>query len=232
MRALLLLPLFLMLVTPAQNVRVSAEDSPVVVVSYKWSKSRQVVEKLDKGNAAPAQAMIPENKNFERNKRINDPVGARDPNSETLDGRREAIEKNVREARSPARKAVDGFAYVVKVQNPSKKVVEIVFWEYQFKELLSPANVVRRQFICGVNIKPTKEKELQAFSVSGPSDLISVGSLDNKSGKLFEEVVVINRVEYADGSIWQRKDWNFSEIKQTLAIALGTPWGAEMCRAL
>lgn len=232
MKTLLLLPLFLMLVLPGQNGGVSNEDSPIVVLSFKWSKSRRIVEKIDTGNAAPAQAMIQENKNFERNRRVNEPVGARDPNSETLDGRREVLEKNVREARSPSRKPVDGFTYLIKIQNPSKKNIEIVFWEYQFKESLNPTNVVRRQFICGVNIKPTKEKELQAFSVSGPGDVISVGSLDNKSGKLFEEKVVINRVEYADGTIWQRKDWNFAEIRSTLAIALGTPWGTEMCRAL
>jgi hypothetical protein len=92
--------------------------------------------------------------------------------------------------------------------------------------------MARRQFLCGVNIKPEKEKEIQAFSLSGPSDVISVGNLANKSGNAFQEKVVINRVEYADGSIWQRKDWNFGEIRLTYQRAVGTPWGAEMCRSL
>jgi hypothetical protein len=176
--------------------------------------------------------MIPANKNFERNRRANDPVGVRDPNGDTLDGRSAALEKSVQEARAAKPKEVDGFAYRVKIQNASKKVIEVVFWEYQFKETANPANVARRQFLCGVNIKPDKEKELQAFSVSGPSDVISVGSLANKPENLFEEKVVINRVEYADGSIWQRKDWNFAEVKSGIARAIGTPWGAEMCRGL
>jgi hypothetical protein len=138
----------------------------------------------------------------------------------------------VQESRAPKPKPVDGFAYRAKVQNTSTKAVEIVFWEYQFKETANPTSVVRRQFLCGVNIKPDKEKELQAFSLSGPSDVISVSSLANKSGNVFEEKVVINRIEYADGSIWQRKDWNFAEVKLTFARAVATPWGSEMCRNL
>jgi hypothetical protein len=37
-----------------------------------------------------------------------------------------------------------------------------VFWEYQFTDPANPGNVTRRQFLCGVNLKPDKEKELQA----------------------------------------------------------------------
>jgi hypothetical protein len=224
-----------MLVSPVQSqnaVRSADEDSSLVVLGFKYSKSRQVIEQPENEATVPAAAMIPDNKNFQRNVRANAPAGVRDPNGDTLDGRSAALEKSVQEARAPKTKLVDGFAYRAKVQNASKKVVEIVFWEYQFKEVSNPATVVRRQFLCGVNIKPDKEKELLAFSVSGPSDVISVGSLANKSGSLFQEKVVINRVEYSDGTIWQRKDWKFAEVKLTFERAIATPWGAEMCRNL
>jgi hypothetical protein len=176
--------------------------------------------------------MIPENKVLQRNERAQAPLGVRDPNADTIDGRSAALEKNVQEARSPKPAAVDGFVYQVKVRNASSRVIEVVFWEYQFKELSNPMNVVRRQFLCGVKIKPAKEKELLAFSVSGPSDVISVDSLTNKPGNLFAEKVVINRVEYADGSILQRKDWNFAEVRPGIERAIKTPWGGEMCRAI
>ena len=160
-------------------------------------------------------------------------MGTRDPTADTLDSRSAAIEKSVQESRTPKTKSVDNFEYLVKVQNASKKVVEILFWEYQFIDPSNPANVTRRQFLCFVNIKPTKEKELQAFSLSGPSDVISVGNLANGSGNVFQEKVLINRVEYADGSTWQRKDWNPAEIKLTYHRAVATPWNAgEMCRGL
>jgi hypothetical protein len=232
MRTLWLLPFLLILALPNQKTPRSNDGSAVAVLNFKWAKSRQTVEKLDTPSAAPAAAMTPANKNFERNRRANDPAGVRDPNADSLDGRSAALDKSVQEARTPKPKAVDGYAYRVKVQNTSAKVVEVMFWEYQFKEKANPTNVARRQFLCGVNIKPDKEKELQAFSVNGPSDVISVSSLGNKAEELFEEQVVINRVEYADGTIWQRKDWNYAEVKLGIARAIGTPWGTEMCRGL
>jgi hypothetical protein len=234
MRTLLPLLLLLIFVSPSQNPAGPHEGSSVAVLSFKWYKTRQVIEKLDgPANApTPAPAMIPANKNYQRNARVNDPAGAKDPNEDTIDGRSAAIEKIVQESRTPKTKPVEGFAYRVKVQNSSPKVIEILFWEYQFIDPSDPANMARRQFLCGVNIKPAKEKELQAFSVSGPSDVVSVGSLANKSGNALQEKVVINRVEYADGTIWQRKDWKFAEIRFTYKRAVETPWGSEMCRSL
>jgi hypothetical protein len=234
MRNLLLLPLLLIFTVPAQNPAPNPDGSAVVVLTYKWTKSRQVIEKLDPvAGPTPAPAMIPDNKNYAKNARMNNPVGARDPNEDTLDGRSAALEKINQEARNaPTGKPVDGYTYRVKVQNSSAKVIEILFWEYQFVDSANPAIVTRRQFLCGVNVRPDSKKELQAFAVTGPSDVVSVGSLANNSGNTFQEKIIINRVEYADGTIWQRKDWNFGEIRMAYRRAVGTPWGTEMCRGL
>lgn len=236
MKTLLLLPLLFMLVPPGQNPTASQEVSSVTVLGFKWFRTHQAAKTPDAAATAPATpapAMIAANKNFQRNARINDPAGVRDPNEDTLDGRGAALEKIVQESRTPKAKPTDGFAYLVKIQNGSKNVIEILFWEYQFIDQSNPANVTRRQFLCGVNIKPNKEKELQAFGLSGPSDVISVGSLANASSKVIQEKVVINRVEYTDGSIWQRKDWNAAEIRLTYQRVVATPWNAgEMCRGL
>lgn len=232
MKNLILLSLLFTIVTPAQNPPAPQAGASVVVVSYKWTKSRQVLEKLDPLVNTTAPAMIPENKNYTRNARINNPVGARDPNEDTIDGRHAALEKINQEARTPSGKPVDGYSYRARIQNASDKVIEIVFWEYQFTDSANAAIMARRQFLCGVNIKGGKDKELVAFSVSGPSDVVSVDTLANKTGGGLKEKVVINRVEYADGTIWQRKDWNFGEIRLSYKRAVGTPWGSEMCRGL
>lgn len=230
MRSLLLLSLLLMFVLPHQNP--SQDGSSVVVLGFKLLKSRSPVAQPAPDDKTPAREVIPENKNYQRNARVNNPVGARDPNEDTIDGRSAAIEKIVQESRTSQAKPVDGFAYRVKVQNASKKVIEILFFEYQFIDPATPTTPTRRQFLCGVKIEPGKAKELQAFSLSGPSDVVSVETLANKSASPFQEKVVINRVEYADDSIWQRRDWNFAEIKLGYQRAVGTPWGSEMCRGL
>src|SRR5437588_12626689 len=43
MRTLLLLPLLLMLVSPGQNGAAGGDGSPLAVLGFKWSKSRQTV---------------------------------------------------------------------------------------------------------------------------------------------------------------------------------------------
>lgn len=229
MRTLLLLPLLLTPVSPFQNS--PADSAPVTVVSARWTKTRQKVEKPDARGSTPAAAMTAADKNFARNRRINDPAGVRDPNADTLDARSAAMDKAVRDARKPSIE-VEGYAYRLKVQNAALKNIEVIFWEYQFEETANPSNLTRRQFLCGVQIKGGKEKELQAFGGSGPAGAISAESLAHNAANPFAERVVVNRIEYADGTIWQRKDWNYAEMRAAIQRAVSTPWGAEMCRAL
>ena len=230
MRTLLLLPLLLTPFSPFQDG--AGDGAPLNVVSARWTKTWQKVEHPDTQGDAPAQSMNPANKINERNRRSIAPAGVRDPNEDTIDGRSAALDKIVRESRSPQSETVEGYAYRVKVQNASQKNVDVVFWEYQVEETANPSNLTRRQFLCGVQIKGGKEKELQAFGGSGPAGAISAESLANKSANPFAERVLINRVEYADGSIWQRKDWNYAEVRASIQRAVSTPWGAEMCRTL
>jgi len=230
MKTFLLLTLLLSFLVPLQ---VSTNDgSPLTVTSFKWSRARRTVEAQEVEGNAPARAMIPQNRNFARNARVNDPQGVRDPNADTLDGRSAALEKTVAESRTPKAQAMDGFAYRIKVQNPSEKVVEIVFWEYQFNDPANPDLVARRQFLCGVNIAAGKGKDLEGFSLSSPSDVVNVKTLADNTAKPFKENVLINRVEYADGSIWQRKGWNLAEVKGSYERVLREKWLPGMCKGL
>ena len=170
MKTLCLLPLFATLVLPVQNPPMPLPDgSQIAVLSFKWSKSRQAVDAPASDNPLPSRAVTPADKNLERNARANDPAGKRDPNADTLDARGQALEASVRSAEKKE-KTVDGFAYQVKLHNTGKQTVEVVFWEYQFIDATNPGNVTRRQFLCGVKIKPDKDKELQAFEMSGPGE--------------------------------------------------------------
>jgi hypothetical protein len=202
------------------------------VTSFKWSHARRAVETKTDESTVPARAMIPQNKNFARNARVNDPAGVRDPNADTLDGRSEALEKSVQESRTVKPKATDGFAYKIKVQNPGAKTIEIVFWEYQFQDPADPSLVARRQFLCGVNIATEKGKELEGFSLSGPSEVVNVNTLANKSQNPLKEKVLINRVEYSDGSVWQRKDWSLNEVKASYDRVLREQWTPGTCKGL
>ena len=227
---LLFLILFNLFALVQTQTAANDEASPMSVASYKWTRARQKVDAPRTDVSVPVRQVIPQNKTFARNARINEPRGARDPNQDTLDGRSEAMEKNVQEARAPKSEPRDGFSYRIKVKNSSTKVVEIIFWEYQFHEAENPKALARRQFLCGVNIRPDKDKDLEGFSLSGPSDVVSVSALADKSR--FKENVVINRIEYADGSIWQRKGWHLAEVKASYDRVLREPWTPGQCKGL
>ena len=229
MKTLLVFSLLIGLLSSFQTAAVNNDGAPMTVSSFKWSKARQKVDVPEPEGNAPARAMIPQNRNFARNARVNDPQGVRDPNQDTLDGRSAAMEKSVAEARAPRSKTMDGYAYRIKVQNASPKVVEIVFWEYRFVDPAKPDLVARRQFLCGVNIPAGKGKDLEGFSLSGPSDVISVTTLADNA---FKEDVLINRVEYSDGSIWQRKGWNLGEVKASYERVLREQWVPGTCKGL
>jgi hypothetical protein len=232
MKTILLLTLLLTAIPQGQNSvapAISSDGLPVTVLNSKWFRDRQEIEQT--AATGPAAAMIPQNKIFERNRRANASPGERDPNLDTIDGRSAAMEKAVQDSRAP--KPSEGFAYRAKIHNASTRPVEIVFWEYQFKESANSTPLVRRQFLCAVAIKPEKDWELKAFSLSGPQDVISVNILAKKPDASGTEQAVINRVEFADGSIWQRKDWSLGEVRLSYARAVGTPWGkGTMCRGL
>src|SRR5262249_8445376 len=128
MKFLFVLPILFSFLIPYQTSTQNTESAPLTVTSFKWSRVHRNVQTPADDSTAPAQAMIPQNRNFARNARVNDPAGVRDPNADTLDGRRAAMDKNVQESRTTKPKETDGFAYHIKVQNSGTKVVEIVFW--------------------------------------------------------------------------------------------------------
>jgi hypothetical protein len=236
MKTLLLLPLLLAASASAARAQTAAAvtaggDSPLVVLDSKWVSARKALAAHEAAEIAPAQTVTRDDRNYER-RRAEDPTGLRYPERETPDVRSAALERNVRSARTPERKKVEGFEYRARVKNGGAKETDVIYWEYQFTETANPANVVRRQFLCSAQIKPGRERELEAFTTAGPSAVVDASSLANRSGEHFAGAVRINRVEYADGTIWQRRDWRLAEVRDAVTRATATPWGPETCRAL
>ena len=223
--------LLLLSASPALAQDVSADETPLAVLSYRWSRDRRAQELVDTSNrSSPQAAMIPQNKNFQRNARINDPAGVRDPNADTLDGRSAELDRITAQARE-TKPQTDGFTYQTKVQNNSAKPVAVVFWEYQFREKGSSTILSRRQFVCLARVKPAKTRDFEIFTLAAPSSVISVKTLSKKSEPTFDEAVIVNRVEFEDGSNWQRKDWNYDDVKLTARPASNAK-KQQMCRGL
>lgn len=231
---LILAALLFPMMFQAQEPSVSENNSPLTVLNARWSRDRQPVANAMSASAivAPQPAMNAQSRNFEKQKRMNAPPGERDPNADNIDTRANELERINQQAREVEDKPViEGFAYLVKVQNGSNKITQNIFWEYEFRETANPANLVRRQFICSAKIKPSQEKSLQAFSRLGPSEVIDVKSLARKSEIQFEGQVRINRIEFSDGTFWQRKGWQADHLKLNARTRAETG-NLPMCRSL
>ena len=215
MLAQLLLPILLLFQPARQNPPAADEHAPVVVMHSRWFKDRQAAEKAVSPARVPETPMIEPNKSINRNQRTDGTVVERDPNAEKPEARSASLDKIAEESSEAPR--VEGFTYEVRFKNLDTRQAQTIFWEYQFKETAAPNNTARHRFVCGVKIKPDQDKLLQVFSTLGPVTVINVKSLGKNSGRQFDESVVIDRIEFDDGSAWQRQGWDLDAAKLTVS---------------
>lgn len=207
-------------------------QDPLPVLNSSWERVTRKARAGDAAPTSPARAILPEDKIFQRKAREQRTDNPLDPNSDSMDARSAAMDRAVQQSRTAKGDDASGYLYTTRLKNESGKTVKIIFWEYRFTEIARPTNVVRRQFLCGVDLKKGEKIDLAVFSLLGPSDTISAESLAKPDEKLFVEKVQINRIELADDSVLQRNDWKYDEFRAAIERATSTPWGKEMCRAL
>jgi hypothetical protein len=104
-----------------------------------------------------------------------------------------------------AKKASSVYFYRLQVKNSSPKIIKSFAWEYQPTETPDPFD---RQFYCAIKAKPNESKDVELFSPLAPSWVVDAAKAGDKMGKGSRAIVLINRIEYMDGSIWQRPGWN------------------------
>lgn len=108
-------------------------------------------------------------------------------------------------------KATNLYFYRLQVKNASPKIIKSFAWEYQPTETPDPLD---RQFYCAIKAKPNESKELELFSPLAPSWVVDASKAGDKIGKGSTATVIINQIEYTDGTVWRKKGWNpktFSE---------------------
>ena len=95
------------------------------------------------------------------------------------------------------------FLYSVQVRNNGAKMIKAIDWDYVFFNLADRSELGRRQFRTEEKIAPGKSKELKFFLGTPPTQTVSIHSLVKNERANLGEGVVIVRVEYLDGSVWQ-----------------------------
>jgi hypothetical protein len=191
------------LVTLPQTPSLSAPEPDVAVVKFSWSKERVGWEQ------DPFSGPI---ENF-------DEMRVRSRNEKRIldakkGGNSAEINRAERDARSDDAlisrihqnaRARYGFVYKVSVQNNSLKAIKSIDWDYVFFDIQTKDELGRREFTSEEKIATGKTKELKFFIPRPPTQTISVNALDNNERNGLGEAVIIVRVEFADGTSWQRR---------------------------
>ena len=181
-------------------VRCYAQDnSPLSVISFGWSRYVTALDaEPEWRNPVPTrQQQIDDRERQTIERGYGDLIRSRDLRKVERDAQRSSVRKG------------DLFTYRVRVHNTDTKTVKNIYWEYVILESDNPQNQASREFFCAAKIKANGRASLQAISGSVPrTKAISAKTLADPKNA-FEEKVVINRIDYADGSLWQRDGWAF-----------------------
>jgi hypothetical protein len=200
----LVIMLFVMAVSMAASAQPAPRlsDSPeVVVVKFSWSKERVGWQADPFGG--PLENFDEMRVRARNEKRIQDAKrGGSGPDlaKAESDARTDAVLTAQIHKSNPGRYR---FIYKVELQNSGTKAVRAIDWDYVFLDANTQDELGRRQFSSLAKIAPGKTKELRFFIATPPTQKISVNSLDKSERANLHEAVVIVRIEYADGSVWQ-----------------------------
>ena len=105
----------------------------------------------------------------------------------------------------PDSKSREFYVYEITIKNNGAKRIRAVDWEFQFlhpetKEVLGSRRITSR-----VKLSPGKTEEIKAKWFQQPTHIVSADQLGRKYRDQFKEQVIIHRIDYADGSRWQRQ---------------------------
>jgi hypothetical protein len=182
-----------------------AQDAPdLIVLKSQWSKERIGWEQDPFGG--PLENFDEMRARARNEKRIDDAKRAGGGSGvERLKAEARADEANMAQKREQTQSRYV-FVYKVTVKNNSTKEIKTVDWDYVFFARGSENEIGRRQFSSDEKIPPGKTRELSVVLSKPPTQTISVTALKKDERESLSEKVIVLRVEYADGSVWQRPE--------------------------
>ena len=92
------------------------------------------------------------------------------------------------------------YIYEAKITNAGTKTIKALDWEYSFADPETEAQVGCHEFIETTRIRAGKSITLVGYTTTPPTMLLAAKGSHLK----YSEQVRINRIEYEDGTFWQR----------------------------
>ena len=200
--ALLLSLLVVPIASKAQTLPASTNLPEVEVVKFSWSKERLNWEQNPFNGP---------NENFHEmqfrarsEKRVTDAKKSGTAGQNSTEERDLKVDAAIVQAgRQPSGPARYYFIYRASLKNSSTKPIEEVDWDYVFIDSATGQELGRHQFTSTKMIQPGKSKELTFMLSTPPAKRISVFALNKQERSGMADQVVVVRVKYSDGSVWQ-----------------------------
>jgi hypothetical protein len=203
-----LLVVFFLAIAPVVNAQTTTSElsAPgVEVIKFGWSKERLNWQQSPFGGP---------NENFHEmqfrarsEKRLSDAKrGGNSAEIKKLENDAKADAKIAQARRENESVGVPRYVFLYRssVRNGSNKAIKEIDWDYVFCDAMTGEELGRREFTSVQTIGPGKSKELSFMIPSPPIRRISVHSLDKKERVGIQEQIVILRIKYEDGSVWQK----------------------------
>ena len=203
MKALLLMILLVPLSAAAQDKK-AAEDPTLVVVKFSWKRDRRPPggrpTQSAAGNYPVAGAST-----------LGRMPSSRQPGAASIEEQAVTMrEVESRDRRGGVYRMREFYKYKVTLRNTDARAVRAVYWSFETRQSSRPDDVARRGFFCSAKVRPGKERAFKVETPKAPS--LTVGADTAASGGVSHDRVVINRVEYADDSFWQRPGWSHDPV--------------------
>ena len=177
--------------SPPRAVAQTQLQSPPGIVILKWSWNEYAT--VPGKNPYPA---VPQTNST--GQRSREPFGPKDP----LEGARQTETVTVQ---PPPRdnRPVKGYQYRVTIKNTGTKTIKGMSWDYIFIDPANEDRLAHHHFRNEKKIRPGKKQQITQFSLAPPTRVVNVRAVNKTEGEPLIERLIITRVEYDDGSVWQ-----------------------------
>lgn len=96
------------------------------------------------------------------------------------------------------------FIYQARFRNSGLKAIKAIDWDYVFLDPETGKELARRRFNNEEKLKPGQSRTFVHSSSSPPTLIVKVENLTKKDSETYREMVVVQKIVYADGTAWTK----------------------------
>ena len=179
---------------------VQLEEPDLLVTKFEWVREKQSSRMIRGAQDPGRQTTVP----------------SAEIQNQSL--RKEELRRMEKNAARSVERPFEDYHISLDLRNAGSNVVKGFIWEFQ--PTVVTEGYQPKQYLCALEVKPNEKNKLDVWT-----PFLPVKVLNAKEGKsaLEDGKVVINKIEYVDGSVWKKSGWDFRLPSDSLKkLAEGT----------